>query len=288
MFSADDFFDYELMDASCGERLERFGDYVLVRPDPKVLWKTERRHPRWQSPDARYLRSKSGGGSWAYKNVPEEWILSFEDLRFAVHPMNFKHLGIFPEQAANWSYVRERIRTAPKPVKVLNLFAYTGAATVAAASAGAEVVHVDAARGMVERAKRNLALSGLSAAPVRFLSDDCEKFVRRELRRENRYDAILLDPPSFGRGPNGETWKLEDALYDFLLLVFSLLSDNPLFVLVNTYSDSVPVGALDTLTKLVSAPYGGRVCTDELALPITASGLFLPCGNCARWEGAKL
>ncbi|MBQ2253141.1 MAG: class I SAM-dependent methyltransferase [Clostridia bacterium] len=285
MFLSDSWKDYELIDASDGERLERFGKYIFVRPDPKILWKSEKRDPRWKSAHAKYCRSNTGGGHWETKNVPDEWDISWRDLTFTIHPMNFKHTGIFPEQAANWDFIQSKIRKAERPVKLLNLFAYTGAATAAAAEAGAEVVHVDAARGMVARAKENLNRSGLSDRPVRFFVDDCEKLVRREIRRGNRYDAIVMDPPSFGRGPGGETWKIEHALFDFLKLTQELLTDDALFVIVNTYSDGITPGSLDTLVKTAFAPLGGRVTTGELTLPITSSGLTLPCGAASRWEG---
>lgn len=284
MFVSDAWRDYELIDASRGERLERFGSYVLIRPDPKVLWESDKRDRRWDHPDARYLRANTGGGHWESKNVPENWQITYRDYRFLIHPMNFKHTGIFPEQACNWDYLSALLKTR-KNARVLNLFAYTGAASVAAAAAGASVVHVDAARGMVQRAKENLALSGLSDRPVRFIVDDCEKFVRREIRRGSRYDAIIMDPPSFGRGPGGETWKIENALYDFLRLTMQLLSDTPLCVLVNTYSDGITPQSLDTLMKTAFCHLPGSVKTDELTLPITSSGLYLPCGVTSRFKG---
>ncbi len=284
MFVSDLWQDYELIDASRGERLERFGKYVLIRPDPKVLWESEKSDRRWNAPDARYLRANTGGGRWEIKKVPENWEITYHGARFLIHPMNFKHTGIFPEQAANWDYLRARLKTRPG-ARVLNLFAYTGAASIAAAAEGAQVVHVDAARGMVARAKENLALSGLGDRPVRFLVDDCEKFVRRELRRGSRYDAIVMDPPSFGRGPGGETWKIETALYDFLTLTLQLLCEKPLCVLVNTYSDGITPQSLDTLVKTATRKLAGFTETGELALPITSSGLYLPCGVTSRFQG---
>ena len=236
MWLADKWKDYELLDCSGGERLERWGRFVLVRPDPQAIWMTPKEHPGWNSPDARYERSQTGGGMWHKGNMPDRWQVGYGDFCFNVSLMNFKHTGLFPEQAANWEYIADMIGSAGRDVSVLNLFAYTGGATLAAAGAGASVCHVDAARGMVARAKENALSSGLEGAPVRWIVDDCTKFVEREIRRGHKYDALIMDPPSYGRGPSGEVWKLEDRLYDFVKLCAGLLSDDPLFVLINSYT----------------------------------------------------
>ncbi len=284
MWPSENWEDYEVIDASQGEKLERWGDYILVRPDPQVIWKTPRRHPGWENPNARYHRSSSGGGSWEIRDLPEKWRIRYRSLTFQVKPFSFKHTGLFPEQAANWDWMTEKIRSAKKPVSVLNLFAYTGGATIAAAAAGARVTHVDASKGMVSWAKENAASSGLSDAPIRWLTDDCMKFVARELRRGNHYDAVIMDPPSYGRGPKGEVWKIEDSIHPFIRDCVRLLSDEPLFFLVNSYTTGLAPSVLSYLLSLELSPFGGHCDAQELGLPVTSSGLILPCGASARWE----
>lgn len=287
MFIAKDWQQYELIDLGGGEKLERWGDVVLRRPDPQIIWPIHAgNRKRWDTADAHYHRSQAGGGHWEFrKQLPERWTLSYGPLQFYIKPTSFKHTGLFPEQAANWSWIMEKIQAAQRPIKLLNLFAYTGGATVAAASAGAEVVHVDAAKGMVQWAKENIQLSGLQHRPVRFITDDVFKFVMREQRRGNRYDAIVMDPPSYGRGPNGETWKLEKDLFPFLHTCLSILSDKPLFVLVNAYTTGLSPVVLSNLMKLtLGTRYGGRITTGELGLPVTLSDLVLPAGILGRWE----
>lgn len=279
--------DYELIDASAGERLERWGDILLIRPDPQIIWDTERQDPRWRSAHARYHRSSKGGGHWeAYKKMPEVWAIGWQGLTFRLKPMGFKHTGLFPEQAVNWAFAMEKIQGAQRPVRVLNLFGYTGAATLACLKAGASVTHVDAAKGMVQWAKENAAASGLSDRPVRWLVDDCVKFVQREQRRGNTYDAIIMDPPSYGRGPGGEVWRLEEQLSGLLRLCLSLLSPKPLFFILNSYTTGLSPAVMEyLLTVLVKPRLGGLVSADEIGLPATASGMVLPCGNTAIWEG---
>ena len=285
MWVSDKWRDYELIDCSEGEKLERWGSYTLVRPDPQAIWKTPRRDRRWNTADGRYSRSHSGGGSWDKKKLPESWQISYGELRFNVKPMNFKHTGIFPEQAANWDFIMRKIRGSDRPVSVLNLFTYTGAATVAALAAGASVCHVDAARGMVAWAKENAAASGVADRPVRWIVDDCAKFVEREIRRGRRYDAIIMDPPSYGRGPGGEVWKLEDSLWDFVSLSAGVLSDDPLFVIINSYTTGLAPSVLTYMSESIfTRRYGGRSESAELGLPVTASGLCLPAGAACRWE----
>ena len=288
MWLADNWDDYELLECSDGEKLERWGDQILVRPDPQVIWRTPKTHPGWKKPGARYARSQSGGGSWQKGSVPESWQVGCGELRFIVSLMNFKHTGLFPEQAVNLEYIMKKIRSAGREVSVLNLFAYTGGATLAAAAAGANVCHVDAARGMVLRAKENAKASGLDEKPVRWIVDDCAKFVEREIRRGRRYDALIMDPPSYGRGPSGEVWKLEDSLYDFVKLCTGVLSDNPLFVLINSYTTGL---SPSTLTYIVRSLLGGCAQSDELGLPVAARlgesfgvPLALPCGATCRWQ----
>ena len=284
MWIADQWKDYEVIDTSGGEKLERWGKYTLVRPDPQVIWNTPRTDRRWKSYDGRYARSASGGGKWSENRLPEHWQVGYGDLTFLVKPMNFKHTGIFPEQAVNWDFEMEKIRGAGRHVSVLNLFAYTGGATLAAAAAGASVCHVDAARGMVAWARENAKASGLAEAPIRWIVDDCAKFVEREIKRGRRYDAIIMDPPSYGRGPSGEIWKLEKDLYPFLELVVGVLSEDPLFVLINSYTTGLAPSVLGYLLgTLVGKKYGGQIACDELGLPVTASGLNLPCGSTGRW-----
>lgn len=284
MWIADQWKDYEVIDTSGGEKLERWGKYTLVRPDPQVIWNTPRTDRRWRSYDGRYARSASGGGKWSENRLPEHWQVGYGGLTFLVKPMNFKHTGIFPEQAVNWDFEMEKIRGAGRHVSVLNLFAYTGGATLAAAAAGASVCHVDAARGMVAWARENAKASGLAEAPIRWIVDDCAKFVEREIKRGRRYDAIIMDPPSYGRGPSGEIWKLEKDLYPFLELVVGVLSEDPLFVLINSYTTGLAPSVLGYLLgTLVGKKYGGQIACDELGLPVTASGLNLPCGSTGRW-----
>lgn len=285
MWISDRWKDYELLDCSRGERLERWGNEILVRPDPQAIWKTARRAPDWKAPAARYSRSSSGGGAWEKRDVPKSWQIHYGELTFNVKPMNFKHTGIFPEQAVNWDWAAGKIKSADRPISVLNLFAYTGAASCACAKAGASVCHVDAARGMVQWARENAAACGLSQAPVRWIVDDCGKFVEREIRRGRRYDAIIMDPPSYGRGPGGEVWKLDENLWDFVSLVAGVLSENPLFVLINSYTTGLSPSVLTYISESIfTNRLGGRSESQELGLPVTASGLVLPCGASCRWE----
>ncbi len=290
MWIADQWTDYRLLDTGDGERLEQWGDYVLVRPDPQILWPGQRHDPRWKNPSARYHRSKSGGGSWEIRSLPEVWSVSYRDLRFQLKPFSFKHTGLFPEQAVNWDWTSSLIRDALKKdpgrgIRVLNLFAYTGGATLAALKAGASVTHVDASKGMVEWAKENAEISGLKEKPVRWLIDDCKKFVERELRRGNRYDAIIMDPPSYGRGPKGEIWKIEDALHPLVRLCADLLSDDPLFFLINSYTTGFAPAVLSYLLELeVRSRFGGHVSASEIGLPVRETDSILPCGSSGRWE----
>ena len=286
MWIADNWKDYELLDTSDGERLERWGKYVLVRPDPQIIWKTATAHPSWRAADGVYKRSSSGGGKWVKNKLPEQWQISYGSLGFVLRPMGFKHTGLFPEQAANWDWFSGLIRkSGRRDVKVLNLFAYTGGATVAAASAGAAVVHVDAAKGMVAQAKENAALSGLADAKIRYIVDDCKKFVEREIRRGNKYDAIIMDPPSYGRGPGGEVWKIEDSIDELVGLCAQLLSDTPLFFLINSYTTGLSPLAMQYILSLkVASRFGGKLSSGELGLPVTKTGGILPCGASARWQ----
>ncbi len=284
MWMADSWRDYELLDCGNGEKLERWGGQVLLRPDPQAIWNTPRLHSRWRNPDGRYFRSSTGGGRWDKGRLPEQWQVSYRELTFQVKPMNFKHTGLFPEQAVNWDFAMERIRSAGRHINVLNLFAYTGAASVACAAAGASVCHVDAAKGMVAWAKENARASGLADAPIRYIVDDCAKFVEREIRRGRRYDAIIMDPPSYGRGPTGEVWKLEENLYPFIELCEKVLSENPLFVIVNSYTTGLAPSVLTYLMELIfSRRHGGHTVSGELGLPVTETGLVLPCGSTGRW-----
>ena len=285
MWISDKWQDFELLDCSDGEKLERWGDYYLVRPDPQAIWKTPRNDLRWAECNARYHRSESGGGSWNKAKLPESWQIKYRDLTFNVKPMNFKHTGIFPEQACNWDWAAEKIVNAGREISVLNLFAYTGAASIACAKAGASVCHVDAAKGMVSWGKENAASSGLAEAPIRWIVDDCAKFVEREIRRGRRYDAIIMDPPSYGRGPGGEVWKLEQNLWPFVSLCAGVLSDDPLFVIINSYTTGLSPSVLSYITEsIISKKHGGRSESCELGLPVTDSGLVLPCGATCRWE----
>ena len=279
-----DFEDYELLDCSDGEKLERWGNIILIRPDPQVLWHTERVNPLWYNAHARYHRSKSGGGHWeTYKKVPDVWSIKYKNLTFNLKPMGFKHTGLFPEQAVNWDLMSSLI-SKRQGAKVLNLFGYTGAATLACAAAGASVTHVDASKGMVLWAKDNAAACGLSDRPIRWLVDDCVKFVKREIRRGNRYDGIVMDPPSYGRGPDGEVWKIEEQIYELLTLCEQLLSDEPLFFLLNSYTAGLSPSVMKYLVSSVIADKrGGTVECDEIGIPVTDSKLVLPCGNTAVW-----
>ena len=284
MWIADNWEDYELIDASGGERLERWGAYVLRRPDPQIIWNGVNKEKRWNNADAIYKRSSKGGGGWIKNELPESWNIGYKKLKFVLKPMGFKHTGLFPEQAANWDWFSELISKSGRKIKVLNLFAYTGGATVAAALAGASVVHVDAAKGMVAQAKENASLSGLSDAPIRYIVDDCKKFVEREIRRGNKYDAIIMDPPSYGRGPSGEIWKIEDSVDELVTLCAKLLSDKPLFFLINSYTTGLSPMAMQYILGLrVAAKYGGHLEAGELGLRATATNMCIPCGASARW-----
>lgn len=285
MWISDKWQDFELIDCSRGEKLERWGSYYLVRPDPQAIWDTPRRSAHWYDRDARYRRSETGGGSWDKGALPANWRIRYGELTFNVKPMNFKHTGLFPEQAANWDWAMGKIRAAGRPISVLNLFGYTGAATVACAKAGAQVCHVDAAKGMVSWGRENAAASGLAEAPIRWIVDDCAKFVEREIRRGRRYDAIIMDPPSYGRGPGGEIWKLEQNLWPFVSLCAGVLSDDPLFVIINSYTTGLSASVLSYVTESIfTNKFGGRSESQELGLPVTDSGLCLPCGATCRWE----
>ena len=285
MFIAENWKDYEVLDTSCGEKLERWGDYLLVRPDPQVIWDTPKRHIGWRKRNGHYHRSTKGGGEWEFFDLPKQWSISYDSLKltFNLKPFSFKHTGLFPEQAANWDWFSEKIRTAGRKVKVLNLFAYTGGATLAAAAAGASVTHVDASKGMVTWAKENAKASGLEEAPIRWLVDDCQKFVEREIRRGNHYDAIIMDPPSYGRGPKGEIWKIEDAIHPLVKLCVKLLSTDPLFFLINSYTTGLQPAVLAYLLGTELRDFYGSVDAKEVGLPVKESGLVLPCGASGRW-----
>lgn len=287
MYIADQWKDFEVIDTGAGDKLERWGNYILRRPDPQIIWPIEHEDAQWRNADAHYHRSSSGGGQWQIRNqqMPERWTISYNELRFHIKPTNFKHTGLFPEQAVNWSWMMNKIRSANRPIRVLNLFAYSGGATVACAAAGAEVCHVDAAKGMVQWAKENAVLSGLEEAPIRYITDDVFKFVQREQRRGRQYDAIIMDPPSYGRGPKGETWKLEENLFPFLQTCMTILSDKPLFMLINSYTTGLsPTVLQHLLTMSMGSKFGGQIHCGEIGLPITRSGLALPCGILGRWE----
>lgn len=283
---ADGWKDYELLDCSDGERLERWGDIILIRPDPQVIWKTPKKHPMWKNANARYLRSSTGGGHWeVLRKTPDSWRIKYKELSLNVKTMGFKHTGIFPEQAVNWDYTAELIKKAGRPVRVLNLFSYTGGATVACLKVGAQVVHVDASKGMVAWAKENAAASSVADRPVRWIVDDCIKFVQREIRRGNKYDIIIMDPPSYGRGPGGEVWKLEDEVYSFVELCTKVLSDDPLMVLINSYTTGLSPAVMQyILGALVVPKFGGEVTGSEIGLPVTRTGMVLPCGASAIWK----
>lgn len=285
MWIADKWKEYEVLDTSDGEKLELWGGYRLVRPDPQVIWKTPKINPGWEKMNGHYHRSEKGGGEWEFFNLPEQWTIHYGSLTFNLKPFSFKHTGLFPEQAANWDWFSSKIKNAHRPIKVLNLFAYTGGATLAAAAAGAEVTHVDASKGMVTWAKENARSSGLENAPIRWLVDDCIKFVEREIRRGNKYDAIIMDPPSYGRGPKGEIWKIEDSIFPFIELCAQLLSDSPLFVLVNSYTTGLQPAVLSYMLNIALVKkFGGKVSSDEVGLPVKDTGLVLPCGASGRFE----
>ncbi len=286
MLIADDWKDYELLDAGSGERLERWGDFILARPDPQIIWHRQKNASLWDKADAVYHRSARGGGSWEFRRkLPSRWTISYENFSFYIRPTDFKHTGLFPEQTVNWKWIISKVKSAGRPIKAINLFAYTGAATLAAAYAGAEVCHVDAAKGMVNWARENLELSGLSDRPVRFITDDVVKFVKREKRRGRLYDVIIMDPPSYGRGPEGEVWRLEDSLYSLVERCLEIMSSQPLFFLMNTYTTGLsPAVAGNILKILVQKRYGGYVSSGEAGLPVKDSALLVPCGIFGRWE----
>lgn len=285
MLISDKWNDYELIDASSGIKLERWGDYYLQRPDPQAIWEHRTANGMWDKAHAVYHRSKSGGGSWEFKKkLPESWQIKYKELTFNIKPMGFKHTGLFPEQASNWDFIIDKISSADREIKVLNLFAYTGGATVASAYAGAKVVHVDASKGMVNWAKDNASASGLKDAPIRYIVDDCVKFVEREIRRGNKYDAIIMDPPTYGRGPKGEVWRFEDELFSLVQKCNNLLSDNPLFFIVNSYTSGIShVVVSNVISYIIKSNYGGKVSSDELCLRMSSNGLPLPCGYTTRW-----
>ena len=278
--------DYELIDTGSGERLERWGDIILIRPDPQIIWQSDKKDPRWKTAHARYKRSNTGGGQWQYyKKIPEVWSIGYNDMTFRLKPMGFKHTGIFPEQAVNWDFAAEKIKNAGRPVKILNLFGYTGAATLSCMKAGADVTHVDASKGMVQWGRENATASGLADKPVRWLVDDCVKFVQREQRRGNTYDGIIMDPPSYGRGPGGEVWKLEEQLYGLVEMCLPILTEDPLFFILNSYTAGLSPSVMEyLLSVLLKSRFGGKVSADEIGLPVTRTGLVLPCGSTAIWS----
>ncbi len=285
MWLADEWTDYEVIDCSNGEKLERWGPYLLIRPDPQIIWDTPRVHRGWKKCSGHYHRSSKGGGQWEFFDLPQQWSIGYKNLTFNLKPFSFKHTGLFPEQAANWDWISGLIRGAKRPIRVLNLFAYTGGATLAAAAAGASVTHVDASKGMVSWAKENAGASGLADAPIRWLVDDCMKFVEREIRRGSRYDAVIMDPPSYGRGPKGEIWKIEDAIHPLVRECAKLLSSQPLFFLINSYTTGLAPAVLSYLLSLeIVRQFGGSVEAGELGLPVSQTGLILPCGSSGRWS----
>ncbi len=283
---AENWKDFSIIDTSDNEKLEKWGDIVLVRPDPQIIWKSEHKSPLWNTPHAHYHRSNQGGGAWEYKKkIPESWLIDYRGLKFNIKPTGFKHTGLFPEQAVNWDFMMEKIEKAGRPINVLNLFAYTGGATLACAKAGANVTHVDASKGMVAWARENAASSSLSDRPIRWIVDDCEKFVAREIKRGKRYDAIIMDPPSYGRGPNGEVWKLEDCIYDLVKLCSGVMTDKPLFFLLNSYTTGLSPSVMAYLLgEILGTKFGGNVTADEIGLPVELSGYALPCGSSAIWQ----
>ena len=278
--------EYEILDTSSGDKLERWGNVTLVRPDPQIIWKSPKRSDMWSRADGIYHRSDKGGGQWEFRRkLPQSWQINYGELKFNIRPTGFKHTGLFPEQAVNWDFMAEKIKQAGRPINVLNLFAYTGGATLACANAGASVAHVDASKGMVQWARENAQASGLSDKPIRWLVDDCEKFVRREIRRERRYDAIVMDPPSYGRGPGGEVWKLEDCIYDLVQTCAGVLSDKPLFFLLNSYTAGLSPSVMAYILRdVLCTRFGGKVTADEIGLPVKATGSVLPCGSTAIWQ----
>lgn len=285
MWIADGWKEYQVIDASCGEKLEKWGKYTLVRPDPQVIWDTPKKEPGWKKRNGHYHRSAKGGGEWEFFDLPKQWQIHYRDLTFNLQPFSFKHTGLFPEQATNWDWFGDKIKKANRPIKVLNLFAYTGGATLAAAKAGASVTHVDASKGMVTWAKENAISSGLGEAPIRWIVDDCVKFVEREIRRENHYDGIIMDPPSYGRGPKGEIWKIEEKIHMLVKLCVQLLSDKPLFFLINSYTTGLQPAVLAYMMGIEIVPkFGGNVKAEEIGLPVKSNGLVLPCGASGRWE----
>ncbi len=286
MRAVEGFNDYELIDADNGERLERWNDIILIRPDPQVIWNEGRKSPLWNKAHAVYHRSSSGGGYWeTLKKVPDVWSVGYENLKFMLKPMGFKHTGLFPEQAVNWTLARELIEKENREISVLNLFGYTGAATIACLKAGAKVTHVDASKGMVQWAKENAAATGVSDRPVRWLVDDCMKFVRREVRRGNRYDAIIMDPPSYGRGPGGEVWKLEQQLSELLIETGKLLSDNAVFFFLNSYTGGLSPTILNYMVRQnIAGNRSGKIYTDEIGLKVSERNIVLPCGNTTVWQ----
>lgn len=292
MWLADRWNDYEVIDCSKGEKLERWDRYILVRPDPQVIWDTPKKEKGWKRMNGHYHRSAKGGGEWEFFDLPQEWTIHYtlpigKDLTFHLKPFSFKHTGLFPEQAANWDWFSQLIKAETDQgheIKVLNLFAYTGGATLAAAAAGAHVTHVDASKGMVTWAKENAISSGLGDAPIRWLVDDCVKFVEREIRRGNRYDAIIMDPPSYGRGPKGEIWKIEESVYPLIQLCQQILTDNPLFFLINSYTTGLQPAVLSYMMSTVLKPYKGSVTAAEIGLPVSSNGLVLPCGASGRFQ----
>ena len=293
MWIADRWKDYQVIDSSCGEKLERWDKYTLVRPDPQVIWNTPKTEKGWTRMNGHYHRSKSGGGEWEFFNLPNEWTIRYpliigKTLTFRLKPFSFKHTGVFPEQAVNWDWFSQIIAAAKqqnpdRKISVLNMFAYTGGATIAAAAAGAHVTHVDAAKGMVAWARENAAVSGLAEAPIRWIVDDCVKFVEREIRRGSRYDAIIMDPPSYGRGPKGEIWKIEDNVFPLIQLCSQLLSDAPIFFLINSYTTGLQPAVLSYMLSTAFKRFGGNVAASEVGLPVTSNGLVLPCGASGRW-----
>lgn len=288
MIVSDKWIDYEVLDSSKGEKLERWDKYILIRPDPQVIWDTTKSDKRWDSPNGHYFRSDKGGGHWEFHDLPEEWRVTYGNLKFNLKPFSFKHTGLFPEQAANWDYASDIIKkrkTKGRDTEVLNLFAYTGGATISAAAAGAHVTHVDASKGMTGWAKENAEASGIPHESCRWIVDDCRKFVDREIRRGKKYDAIILDPPSYGRGPKGEVWKMEENIFYFLKSVAELISDDPAFVILNSYTTGLQPAVLSYMMKhLFINRYGGIVEADEVGLPVSGSGLILPCGATGRWQ----
>jgi len=293
MWIANNWKDYQVIDTSAGEKLERWGDYLLVRPDPQVIWDTPKEETGWRKMNGHYHRSAKGGGEWEFFDLPQQWSIDYKSpsfdttLTFHLKPFSFKHTGIFPEQAANWDWFGEKIAKAGRPIKVLNLFAYTGGATLACAAAGASVTHVDASKGMVAWAKENAKSSGLEEKQIRWIVDDCVKFVEREIRRGNQYDGIIMDPPSYGRGPGGEIWKIEEAIYPLVKLCAQLMSDNPLFFLINSYTTGLAPSVLTYMLATELKKFNGTVESDEVGLPVSSNGLVLPCGASGRWSAGS-